>query len=79
MSSSALSFIINQPPTNGSCSVTPLNGTTSTSFTITCSHWQDPDGIKDYSIYSESSSSSFESDVHAYLSQARLLIGQIKH
>ena len=53
-SSSALSFVINQPPRNGSCTVASLNGTTSTSFTLTCSRWQDEDGIKDYSIYSRS-------------------------
>ena len=50
--SSALNFVINQAPQNGSCSVSPLAGTTSTWFTITCSQWQDPDGIKDYSFYS---------------------------
>ncbi len=51
-SSSALNFIINQPPENGSCSISPLNGTTSTLFTISCSNWQDQDGIQDYSVYS---------------------------
>ena len=51
-SSSALSFVVNQPPRNGSCAVGPLNGTTSTMFTVTCSNWQDADGIKDYSVYS---------------------------
>jgi hypothetical protein len=51
-SSSALSFVINRPPRNGLCTVAPLNGTTSTSFIITCSRWQDEDGVKDYSIYS---------------------------
>ena len=50
--SSALNFIINQAPQNGSCSVSPPNGTTSTWFTIACSQWQDTDGIKDYSFYS---------------------------
>ena len=50
--SSALNFIINQPPQNGSCSITPLNGTTTTLFTISCSNWQDQDGIQDYSFYS---------------------------
>jgi len=53
-SSSALNFIINQPPQNGSCSINPLNGTTSTLFTITCSNWFDENGIEDYSIYSMS-------------------------
>ncbi len=51
-SSSALNFVINQPPQNGSCSISPLNGTTSTLFTISCSNWQDEDGIQDYSFYS---------------------------
>ena len=50
-SSSALNFIINQPPHDGSCSIDPLNGTTSTLFTIICSAWVDEDGIKDYSFY----------------------------
>ena len=50
--SSALNFIINQSPQNGSCSVSPPNGTTSTWFTIACSQWQDTDGIKDFSFYS---------------------------
>jgi hypothetical protein len=50
--SSALNFVINQPPQNGSCSITPLNGTTSTLFTISCPNWVDPDDIQDYSIYS---------------------------
>ena len=51
-SSSALNFQINQSPENGSCSINPYNGTTSTLFTISCSDWADQDGIKDYSIYS---------------------------
>jgi hypothetical protein len=55
-SSSALNFVINQPPRNGSCSIAPFNGTTSTSFSITCSNWVDADGIEDYSIYSMSHS-----------------------
>ncbi|CAF1253004.1 unnamed protein product [Adineta steineri] len=50
-STSALNFIINQPPDNGSCSVNPMNGTTTTLFTILCPGWFDEDGIKDYSLY----------------------------
>ncbi|CAF1567400.1 unnamed protein product, partial [Adineta steineri] len=50
-STSALNFIINQPPYNGSCSINPMNGTTTTLFTITCPNWYDEDGIKDYSLY----------------------------
>ena len=49
-SSSALNFVINRPPYNGSCSIDPLNGTTSTAFTVSCPDWFDEDGIKDYSI-----------------------------
>lgn len=51
ISSSALNFIINQPPENGSCSINPRNGTTSTLFTINCTDWLDEDGIKDFSFY----------------------------
>ncbi|CAF1293793.1 unnamed protein product, partial [Adineta steineri] len=50
-STSALNFIINQPPYNGSCSINPMNGTTTTLFTILCPGWYDEDGIKDYSLY----------------------------
>ena len=50
-SSSALNFIINQPPVNGSCMVTPSNGTTNTLFAIICADWIDDDGLKDYSLY----------------------------
>jgi hypothetical protein len=52
-STSSLNFIINQPPQNGSCSINPLNGTTSTVFTINCTDWLDDDGIKDYSFFSK--------------------------
>ena len=48
---SALNFQINQPPRNGSCSISPLNGTTTTPFTVSCPSWFDEDGIQDYSIY----------------------------
>ena len=50
-SSSALNFIINRPPVNGSCLITPSNGTTSSVFRISCSDWFDEDDIKDYSLY----------------------------
>jgi hypothetical protein len=49
--SSAINFVINQPPQNGSCTISPLNGTTSTLFTISCLNWFDENGIKDYSFY----------------------------
>lgn len=50
--SSALNFITSQPPQNGSCSISPPSGTISTLFNISCSNWQDQDGIQDYSLYS---------------------------
>ncbi|CAF4112645.1 unnamed protein product, partial [Adineta steineri] len=50
-SSSALNFVMNQSPTNGSCSINPQNGSTSTLFTISCPHWFDEDGIQDYSVF----------------------------
>ncbi len=50
-SSSALNFVINQPPYNGSCEINPRNGTTNTLYTITCPNWFDDDQIKDYSLY----------------------------
>ena len=51
-SSNTMNFIVNQPPTNGSCSIDPLNGTITTLFTVTCLNWFDTDGIKDYTLYS---------------------------
>jgi hypothetical protein len=51
-SSSSLNFVINQPPSNGSCFINPQNGTTSSLFTISCPDWFDDDKIKDYSLYS---------------------------
>lgn len=56
-SSSALNFVINRSPYNGSCSIHPLNGTTSTVFTVSCPDWFDDDEIKDYSIRGNAGSS----------------------
>jgi hypothetical protein len=53
---SALHFLINQPPSNGSCSIGPSNGTTTTQFDISCPNWFDQDEIKDYSLYRTSRS-----------------------
>ena len=50
ISSSALNFVINRPPSNGSCSISPLQGTTSTPFTVSCTGWFDDNGIKDYAL-----------------------------
>jgi hypothetical protein len=49
-----INFMINSPPSDGSCSINPVSGTTTTLFTITCSNWFDEDGIKDYLFYSKS-------------------------
>ena len=51
---SALNFVVNQPPVNGTCSVSPLNGTTSTLFKVSCPNWIDADSIKDYFLFGES-------------------------
>lgn len=58
-SSSSLNFIINTPPSNGSCEINPSNGTTNTLFNISCSNWFDDDTIKDYLLYCSFSSSFF--------------------
>lgn len=50
-SSSALNFIVNRSPVNGSCEIEPKNGTINTLFNISCPNWNDEDGIKDYSIF----------------------------
>ena len=52
---SARDVVINQPPQNGSCSIVPLTGTTSTLFTVTCINWlndDDDEDIEDYALYS---------------------------
>ena len=57
-SSSSLNFVINQPPRNGSCSISPSNGTGLTLFTVSCPDWFDEDGIEDSSLFLDSSDSS---------------------
>ena len=52
-SSSALNFVINQRPTNGSCSIEPPSGTSTTLFKVDCPDWTDQDKIKDFSLYSK--------------------------
>ena len=51
-SRSAMDFVTNQPPSDGSCLIDPRNGTTTTLFTVSCMNWFDENGIKDYSLYS---------------------------
>jgi hypothetical protein len=50
-SSSSLIFVRNECPSNGFCSIYPLNGTTNTLFTVLCPDWFDKDNIKDYALY----------------------------
>ena len=50
-SSNAIDFMINESPYDGSCSINPTGGTTSTVFTITCFDWIDNNGVKDYTVY----------------------------
>ena len=52
-STSALNFVINEPPANGTCAISPSTGTTSTLFTLSCPNWFDKDGVGDYSLYSK--------------------------
>jgi len=51
INSNTLNLVINQPPSNGSCSINPLNGTITTLFTVSCPYWVDENGVKDYSLY----------------------------
>lgn len=57
-SSSALNFVVNQPPSNGSCSISACNGTTLTLFSVSCPSWFDVDGIRHYSLFIHSNDSS---------------------
>ncbi|CAF1525116.1 unnamed protein product, partial [Adineta ricciae] len=56
-SSNAIDFMINESPYDGSCSINPTGGTTSTVFTITCFDWIDNNGVKDYTVYAWASDS----------------------
>ncbi|CAF1285557.1 unnamed protein product [Rotaria sordida] len=47
----AIDFMIDSPPENGTCSINPLNGMTSTVSTIICSNWSDTNDIIGYSFY----------------------------
>ena len=54
ISSSAIQFKKNSPPSNGNCSIDPSTGTTNTLFRISCFNWFDEHQIKDYLTYGES-------------------------
>ena len=51
ISSSALNFLVNTPPENGTCLINPSSGTTDTEFAISCPNWFDQNNIKDYLLY----------------------------
>ena len=50
-STSALNFHINDPPSEGHCSIYPSSGDTRTLFTIGCYNWYDEQEIQDFSFY----------------------------
>ncbi|UJR18137.1 hypothetical protein I4U23_005037 [Adineta vaga] len=78
ISSSSINFHLNQPPSNGSCSINPSNGTINDLFTIMCQDWFDENGIKDYILYGWTNDST-KKMIIAYSSistyQVRLPIG----
>jgi len=50
----SLNVSINQPPADGTCTVTPFEGfITQTTFKAQCSGWNDADGVKELKIYSK--------------------------
>jgi hypothetical protein len=51
ISTGAIHFLINHPPENGLCSISPTHGTIDTLFTVACSNWSDADGIGGYSLF----------------------------
>lgn len=50
---SSMIVLVNQLPYGGTCTVSPLTGIAlNTTFTVTCSNWQDKDGvIANYAFY----------------------------
>jgi len=54
---SFLDFELNTAPTGGSCSVSPVSGfSTQTPFTVSCTDWNDADGILTYQFFSKNES-----------------------
>jgi hypothetical protein len=49
--SGSIRFTINSPPQNGTCTVSQINGTTTTPFILSCPNWVDSDGIAGYAFY----------------------------
>lgn len=50
-STSALKFVINEPPSDGFCVIKPDIGNTSTLFMINCTNWYDEHEILDFTFY----------------------------
>jgi len=51
---SFLDFELNTAPTGGNCTVSPLTGvSTQTMFKVSCSGWNDDDGVLTYQFYSK--------------------------
>lgn len=50
-----IELLVNTAPTKGSCSVDPSSGmSTVDDFQITCSGWEDADGVNLYEFFSKS-------------------------
>lgn len=50
-----MKLFLNDPPRNGTCTITPSVGVvTESNFQVTCSGWIDEDGIESYRIYGDS-------------------------
>ncbi|XP_055877058.1 uncharacterized protein LOC106077240 isoform X2 [Biomphalaria glabrata] len=49
----ATNLMINRPPSNGNCSITPYNRTITrdNAWTLTLSDWEDDDGIQEYQFF----------------------------
>jgi len=51
---SFMDFELNTAPTGGSCAVSPLSGvSTQTLFTLSCTGWNDVDGVLTYQFFSK--------------------------
>jgi hypothetical protein len=49
--STSILFLVNFPPKNGLCDISPKDGTTDTLFSIYCRNWIDADGYLDSFAY----------------------------
>lgn len=52
--SSFINFMLNAPPQNGNCTVSPVSGESAlTKYTISCFDWFDTNGVANYQFFSE--------------------------